>query len=104
VTTADTNGNFTFSKVPLADGPNTLVVQATDIAGNTSQYSLTITSGPLMAPVIVGQSVGGATVRVPGGQRHRPQRGRAQSFLAGFDGTAAAYNVLPDLVSGSFTF
>ncbi len=103
-TTANANGNFTFSQVPLAAGPNTLVVQATDSAGNTSQYSLTITSGPLMAPVITGQSVGGATVRVPAVSGTVASEGALTSFLAGFDAAAPAVNVLPDLQGGSFTF
>ena len=59
-TTADANGDFSFSDLSLNAGPNTIVVQAIDIAGNTSEYSLTITSGPLMPPVISGQPVGGA--------------------------------------------
>jgi hypothetical protein len=41
-TIANTSGAFQFTNVNLAQGANALTVQATDAAGNTSTYSLTI--------------------------------------------------------------
>jgi hypothetical protein len=41
-TIANTSGAFQFTNVNLAQGANALTVQATDAAGNTSTYSLTV--------------------------------------------------------------
>jgi hypothetical protein len=41
-TIANTSGAFQFTNVNLAQGANSLTVQATDAVGNTSTYSLTI--------------------------------------------------------------
>src|SRR5262249_34025647 len=61
--TADTSGNFVFTGVALHVGDNPLVVQAGDVAGNTSQFSLTVTRGQLVAPVISAQATGGTVAQ-----------------------------------------
>ncbi len=53
-TVADSSGNFTFTNVALATGGQSLTVVASDVAGNTSQFSQTITTTAIdtTAPVI----------------------------------------------------
>ncbi|NJN12163.1 MAG: hypothetical protein HC815_31065, partial [Richelia sp. RM1_1_1] len=46
VTTSDSTGKFTFTSVSLVMGDNLFTAQATDIAGNTSIFSTTITRQP----------------------------------------------------------
>jgi cyclophilin family peptidyl-prolyl cis-trans isomerase len=50
-TTSDAGGNFTFTGVSLAQGPNALTVRATDAAGATSQGTQTITR--TSAPAVI---------------------------------------------------
>jgi YD repeat-containing protein len=92
-TTADSNGNFTFSNVSLALGANTLTAQASDLAGNTSQISLTITRDQLV-------------VRTPGVTGTVPSGTAVANLRAGFDRTPPSQfvNVLSDLHNGSFSF
>lgn len=41
-TTSDQNGNFAFNSVNLQPGSNLLVAQATDVAGNTQDFTLSV--------------------------------------------------------------
>ncbi len=102
--TAAANGNFTFTNVPLAVGVNTLTVQATDLAGNTSEFTLTLTRGQLLPPTINAQAVGGPVVRSAAVMGTVQGDADIKFFLAGFDNAAPLVNVLPDLMNGSFSF
>ena len=79
-TTADAGGNFTFTNVPLAVGANALTAQASDLAGNTSQVTLTLTRGLMLPPAITAQAVGRPVRRRR--QRHSPER-EADRLLPG---------------------
>ena len=53
-TQADTSGDFTFNKIALAAGSQAFIVVASDVAGNSSQITQTITTtaSDTSAPVI----------------------------------------------------
>src|SRR5262249_46099617 len=105
-TTADGSGNFTFTGVPLTVGSNVLVAQATDVAGNASPFTLTVTLGQRLPPAITAQAVGGAPGQAPAVSGTVRSDSALTSFVAGFDNQLASQyvNVLPNLVSGSFSF
>src|SRR5262249_48416990 len=63
--TADAQGNFSFTNLPLAVGANSLVARASDLAGNVTTFSLTITRGQLLPPAITAQVAGAPVTRNP---------------------------------------
>ncbi len=103
---ADASGDFTFDNVPLTVGDNLVTVVAIDVAGNTSQFSLTLTRGELLPPLIVAQATGGPLVYTATVSGTVMAETSVTSFRAGFDGAAADQyvDVLADLAGGGFTF
>ncbi len=102
--TADATGHFTFANVPLAVGANTLTAQASDVAGNVSMFTLTLTRGQLLPPAVAAQAVGGPTVRAVTITGTVSAEAPITSFSAGFDQAPPSryLNVLFDLMNGSF--
>jgi hypothetical protein len=104
-TTADSHGNFTFTGVPLAVGDNALMAVATDVAGNTSQFSLTITRGQLVAPVITATAAGGTVTQALSVSGTVRSESAPTSFNAWFDSLPSAQyvSVLSNLSGGNFS-
>ncbi|MBF2067245.1 MAG: putative Ig domain-containing protein [Calothrix sp. C42_A2020_038] len=57
VTTSDSTGKFTFTSVPLVMGDNLFTARATDIAGNTSIFSTTITREPQVTVTLTNNAI-----------------------------------------------
>jgi hypothetical protein len=54
-TTADGSGAFTLLGVPLRFGANTFTLKASDLAGNTAQFSRTITRSPAADGIVLAE-------------------------------------------------
>ncbi|MCA9139597.1 MAG: VCBS domain-containing protein, partial [Planctomycetales bacterium] len=105
VTNAAGDGSFNFIDVPLVAGENNIIVVAQDLAGNTSQFSRTISRRELVPPTI--------TTQLSGDPATRPTiTGLVQSqtplvrFSVGFDTTNTGQYVdrISSLNNGAFTF
>ncbi len=95
---ADALGAFSLAGIALAEGPNTLTIRVSDLAGNSSETTLTITRrGEFDAPVIsaalardTGRSAADRITSDPTITGSVADASAIASFRAGLDGTAVA--------------
>ncbi|WP_404710694.1 Ig-like domain-containing protein [Sphingomonas sp. MMS24-J13] len=112
-TTADAQGKFSFANIALTEGANAFTATATDAAGNSATFGLTITrvvNGVVITSALAHDTGSSATDKVTSdptisGTIAPKGSTTVTGFKAGFDGAATnTYtNVLSTLSSGAFT-